>query len=208
MKPLYWFFYTATKIVTKVFYRFEVVNPERLVENGSALIACNHESFLDPPCVSVAFKNPIHFLARKTLFDNPLFGGLISRLNALPVDQEKPDMIGLRRIIGLLKSGERVLIFPEGERTNDGQFGKAEPGVGLVIAKSQAPVLPVRIFGAYDIFPRGARVPKVMGKLTIVVGHPIDFSNEKADSANRKELYQSFSERTLSAIRALELPKA
>ena len=61
MKPLYWFFYTATKIVTKVFYRFEVVNPERLVENGSALIACNHESFLDPPCVSVAFKNPIHF---------------------------------------------------------------------------------------------------------------------------------------------------
>lgn len=42
MKPLYWFFYTATKIVTKVFYRFEVVNPERLVENGSALIACNH----------------------------------------------------------------------------------------------------------------------------------------------------------------------
>jgi len=207
MKPLYWFFYTATKIATKVFYRFEVVNPERLVENGPALIACNHESFLDPPCVSVAFRNPIHFLARKTLFDNPRFGGLISRLNALPVDQEKPDMTGLRRIIGLLKSGERVLVFPEGERTSDGQFGSAEPGVGLVIAKSQVPVLPIRIFGAYDIFPRGAKFPKVMGKLTIVIGEPIDFSSEKADSKNRKELYQSFSERTLDAIRALELPK-
>ena len=207
MKPIYWFFHTATKILTKVFYRFEVVHPERLIENGPALVACNHESFLDPPTVSVAFKKPIHFLARKTLFDNPLFGGLISRLNALPVDQEKPDMTGLRRIIGLLKSGERVLIFPEGERTSDGEFGKAEPGVGLVIAKSQVPVLPIRIFGAYDIFPRGAKAPKVVGKLTIVVGEPIDFSDEKADRGNRKELYQSLSERTLDAIRALELPK-
>lgn len=207
MKPIYWFCHTSTKIAAKVFYRFEVVNRERLIESGPALIACNHESFLDPPCVSIAFRNPIHFLARKSLFDNPMFGGLISRLNALPVDQDKPDMTGLRRIIGLLKSGERVLIFPEGERTLDGDFGPAEPGVGLVIAKSQVPVLPVRIFGAYDVFPRGAKVPKVVGKITIVVGNPIDFSNEKADSTNRKKLYQSFSERTLTAIRALELPK-
>ena len=44
-----------------------------------------------------------------------------------------------------------------------------------------------------------------MGKLTIVVGEPIDFSNEKADRSNRKEFYQSLSERTLDAIRVLEL---
>lgn len=208
MNPLYWFCHTATKIAASVFYRFEVVHPERLIEHGGALIACNHESFLDPPCVSIAFKNSIHFLARKTLFDNWLFGGLISRLNALPVDQDRPDMTGLRRIIGLLRSGERVLIFPEGERTLDGKFGPAEPGVGLVIAKSQQPVLPVRIFGAYEIFPRGAKFPKLGGKLTVVVGEPLDFAEELATSTlDRKELYKSFSERTLAAIRALELPK-
>ena len=207
MKPLYWFCHTATLLAAKLLYRFEVVNRERLIENGSALIACNHESFLDPPCVSIAFQNPIHFLARKTLFDNKLFGGLISRLNALPVDQDRPDMTGLRRIIGLLKSGERVLIFPEGERTQTGDFGKAEPGVGLVIAKSQAPVLPVRIFGAYEIFPRGAKFPKLGGKITIVVGEPLDFSQELSSAGDKKELYKSFSERSLSAIKALELPK-
>lgn len=206
MKPAYWCAYTFSKIFAKLFYRFEVIYPERLIEEGSALLCCNHESFFDPPCVSIAFKNPIHFLARKTLFDSKLFGGLIRRLNALPVNQERPDMSGLKRIIGLLKSGERVLIFPEGERTHDGQLGEAQPGVGLVIAKSRAPVLPMRLFGVYDVFPRHAKRPKLRGKITIVVGEPIDFTEDIDKRQKGKELYQELSERTLEAIAKLELP--
>ncbi len=205
MRPLYWICYTLSKIAAKLFYRFEVVHRERLIEHGPALIACNHESFIDPPFISTAFRNPIHFLARKTLFDSRWLGGLIRRLNALPVSQDRPDFTSLKRIIALLKSGERVLIFPEGERTPCGTLGEAQPGVGLVIAKSQAPVLPIRLFGAYEIFPRHAKRPKLRGKLTLVVGEPIDFSEEIA-SGKGKELYQKLSDRTLATIAALELP--
>ncbi|MGY8689194.1 MAG: lysophospholipid acyltransferase family protein, partial [Verrucomicrobiales bacterium] len=189
MKPLYWLAHSLAKFSAKVFYNYEVIHPERLIEHGPCLIASNHESFLDPPYVSIAFKRSIYFLARKTLFDNPLFGGAIRRLNAVPVDQDRPDMSSLKRIIKILRSGERVLIFPEGERTLTGNFGPAERGVGLVIAKSQAPVLPVRIFGAYEAFPRGATVPK-LGKITVVVGEPLDFSKE-TPTGDKKEFYQS-----------------
>ncbi len=205
MSPIYWFVLNLTRIIARLFYRYRVVNPERLIENGGALLVSNHVSFFDPPCVAIAFKNHINFLARKTLFDNKFFGWLIGRLNAVPVDQERPDFTSLKKIIALLKSGERVLIFPEGERSDDGHLGQSQPGVGLVIAKSKVPVLPLRIFGNYEAYPRGAKWPK-LSKVTIVVGEPLDFSNEIEEGSKSKKLYQSFSDRTMAAIAKLELP--
>ncbi len=102
---------------------------------------------------------------------------------------------------------ERVLIFPEGERTADGQLGESQPGVGLVIAKSQAPVLPLRLFGAFEAFPRHAKRPALKGKISVVVGEPLDFSAEIATGQKGKEFYQSLCDRTMAAIAALEIPK-
>lgn len=198
--------HSIARLIGRVFYRYEVVYRERCIEAGPALICCNHESFLDPPMVSIAFRKPIHFLARKTLFRNALFGGLIRRLNSIPVDQDRPDFTSLKRIVQLLKQGERVLIFPEGSRTLDGNLGPSEPGVGLLIAKSEAPVLPVRIFGAYDAFPRGSSKPKP-GKITVVIGEPIDFTETIRQGGGKgKELYQQLADETMAAIAKLTLP--
>ena len=205
MSLIYWLCLNFTRIAGKLFYRYRVVNPERLIENGGALLVSNHVSFFDPPSVAIAFKNPIHFLARKTLFKNKFFGGLIRALNSVPVDQERPDMTSLKKIIALLKSGERVLIFPEGERSDDGKLGTSQPGVGLVIAKSKVPVLPLRIFGNYEAYPRGAKWPR-LSKITVVVGEPLDFSKEIEKGGKSKALYQSFSDRSMKAIAKLQLP--
>ena len=206
MRPLYWLCYTAAKIAAKLLYGFRVVHPERIIDDGPALIVCNHTSFFDAPCVSIAFKRPIHFLARKTLFRKKLFGSFIGRLNAVPVDQDRPGVSSFRRIIALLKSGERVLIFPEGARSRDGEIGAAQPGVGFVIARSRARVLPVRVFGAYEAFPRRAKLPRLGGRVTVVAGEPIDFAQEIADGRRGKDYYQELSDRILAAIAALQLP--
>ena len=66
-------------------------------------------------------------------------------------------MSALKTIIKLVKGGECAIVFPEGERTLDGKMGPAQPGLGLVIAKTLAPVVPMRIFGAYEAFPRGGK---------------------------------------------------
>lgn len=155
--------------VARGFTDFQVVGSDRLQVEGPALVACNHVSFLDPPFVGQAFQEPIHYFARKTLFDHPVAGWVLRRWQAIPIDRDKPDASSLKNTIRLLRAGKKVLIFPEGTRSPDGQLQPAEAGVGLFIAKSEAPVLPVRIFGSYECFPRGSWFLKP-AKITLVVG--------------------------------------
>ena len=202
---VYFIGYTFFKTVARIFYRYRVVNAERLIEDGAAIVASNHVSFFDPPMVGVAFRNPIYYLARKTLFKKGFFEWLYKNWNSIPVDQDRPDMTSLKTIIRLLKAGERVLVFPEGERSWDGTLGEGQPGVGLIVAKSRAPVIPVRIFGAREILPRGAKFPGA-GRITIMVGGPIYFSDEELASKDKSN-YQRISDRIMKDINALELPE-
>ena len=96
---------------------------------------------------------------------------LLPMCNVLPIDQEAPDISGLRRVLKMLKSGESLLVFPEGTRTEDGTLQPAEPGAGLLAAKSGALILPTRVFGTFESFPRGAKFPKPH-PLRVVIGKP------------------------------------
>lgn len=202
---IYRFFRFLCWLVLKIFFKHKVVNRENLIEDGPALVVSNHVSFLDPPAVGVSFQSNIHYLARKTLFSG-FFAWLLPRLYAIPVDQEGSDMSSLKKIIGLLKGGERVILFPEGTRSDDGEVKDAEPGVGLIIAKSGAPVLPVRVFGAYEALSRHASKPTFV-PITIVVGEPVDYSGIKDLGLKGKPLYQAYADKTMAAIAALELPE-
>lgn len=70
-------------------------------------MASNHESFLDPPLVGVMFNKEVFTLARKTLFRG--FGAwLYPRMNAIPIDQDRPDMTSLKKIIRLLRQKNAI----------------------------------------------------------------------------------------------------
>src|SRR5207247_11269200 len=101
------------------------------------------------------------------------------------------------------RPGKTLLIFPYGSRTLDGNLQPAEHGLGLVIAKTLAPVVPMRIFGAHEALPRGGGglhfVP-----LTIIVGEPILFSAAELGLPG-KNLYQQLSQRVMDAIASLRL---
>jgi 1-acyl-sn-glycerol-3-phosphate acyltransferase len=109
----------------------------------------------------------------------------------------------LKRIIKELKNGNPVLIFPEGQRSVDGKILPGEAGVGLVIAKSKAPVLPMRIFGAFEAFPRGAKIPKFFTKITVSVGDMITFDEDLLKTKTR-ENYQKISDCVMNAISRIE----
>ena len=181
-----------------------MVHPERLLEEGGVIYAANHASYLDPPIIGTCCQKPIHYLARKTLMEWPILGPIFPSLNVVPIDQERADMSALKTIIKLVREGHRTIIFPEGARTLDGQLQPAQPGLGLVVSKTRAPVVPMRIFGSYEAFPRGAAKVR-LAKITVVVGEPIWFKDEDLESG--REAYQKISERVLAEIAALELPK-
>ncbi len=203
MKGWYWFGYNLSRLFARVFFSFRVIHRERMINSGGVILAMNHQSYLDPPLAGICCDRPIYFLARKTLLKWPILGPIFPALNVVPVDQDRADMSALKTIIKLVKQGHCTVVFPEGARTLDGNIQAAQPGLGLVIAKTLAPVVPMRIFGANDAFPRGAKYPKAR-PITIVIGEPIQFT--EADlGGDKRDLYGRLSQRVLDRIAALSL---
>ena len=203
MKTIYWIGHSVFRAAAKAFFRYQVVGREKLVQSGPLLIAANHESFLDPPLVGIAWDEEVYYLARKTLFKGPT-KWLYPRWNAIPVDQEAPDMSSLKRIIKILKSGEQVVVFPEGARTLTGELQAGEPGVGLIATKAEATIQPIRIFGAFEALPRGSGRLR-FHPITIVVGDPITLTEEEKKAKGR-EAYQAISDRIMAAISKIKHP--
>ena len=156
---------------------------------------------MDPPLLGIAFDEPLHFLAKKTLFNNPIAGWIFRNWQAIPVDQEAPGPGSLKAVVRQLRAGEKVIIFPEGNRSEDGKLQKAEGGVGLVIAKARAPVLPARVFGAFEALPRHRSLLRP-SRVTVVFGRPwhVDLASYKETG---KELYQRLAGECMERIAEL-----
>ena len=204
MNFYYWLGYHLSRLLAQLFYGFRIIHRERVIQTGPVILAVNHQSFFDPPLAGNAADRPIFFLAKKSLMDVPVLGWLLPKLNVIPVNLEGSDRSALKALIRVLSAGECALVFPEGTRTPDGTLQPAEAGLGLLIAKTRAPVVPMRIFGAFDVWPIGGKL-RLSGKITLVVGEPIHFSD--ADIATGgKEVYTKLSQRVMDAIAALQLP--
>src|SRR5207237_6787751 len=170
---------------------------------GPVILAMNHQSYFDPPLAGNASDRAIYFLAKKSLLRAPVLGRILPTLNVIPVELEKTDRSALKAVIRILRDGHAVLVFPEGTRTPDGTLQPALPGVGLIIAKTRAPVVPMRIFGAFEAWPIGGKI-RLGGRITIVVGEPIIFSETDLE-ARGKNVYGELSQRVMEAIAALHL---
>lgn len=202
MNVYYWLGYHLSGLVGRLFFHFRVVHRERMLQSGPVILAMNHQSYLDPPLAGTACDRAVYFLARRTLLDVPLLGWLLPKLNVIPVNQEGIDRSALKSLIRVLKAGNAALVFPEGSRSLDGKLQPAEPGLGLIIAKTLAPVVPMRIFGAHEALPRGGGLHFV--PITVLVGEPIFFTNADLDAPGR-DLYKRLSQRVMDAIGDLRL---
>lgn len=203
MTIVYNIFYNLAKFLARFFFSMKVVHPERLVEEGPLLIAVNHSSYFDPPLAGICFRRGVYYLARKTLLKWPFFGPLFPAMNVIPVERDGNDMSALREVVKKVREGNAIVLFPEGTRSKDGQLQPARAGIGLIIAKTRAPVLPMRIFGAYESFPKGSKKLHFT-PITVVVGEPIYFTPEELEPSSR-ETYQRLSDRVMEGIAALKL---
>jgi 1-acyl-sn-glycerol-3-phosphate acyltransferase len=201
MKWIYWLGWLLFGAAFRSLFGMRIIGMENLITEGPVLVASNHQSYLDPPLIGNLYKDEMVYLARKTLFTG-VTRWLYTQWNAIPVDQDRPDMASLKTIIRKLKEGHRVLVFPEGERTLDGNLGQAAPGIGLIAVKSGVPIQPVRISGAREALPRGSGRVR-FARITVSVGKPIYLTPEDLKASKGKEDYDRIAKRIMAAIEAL-----
>lgn len=153
-------FRPAVHAVCRAYFRLELRGTEHIPRAGGVVIVPNHQTFADPPLVTIPVRRPVYYMAWSRLFDIPVFGAAIRLLRAFPVDIDSRDARATREAVRLLQAGEAVMIFPEGERTTDGRVRRFKPGAFRLAVSLGVRVLPVTIIGGHDAWPPGRAVPR------------------------------------------------
>jgi 1-acyl-sn-glycerol-3-phosphate acyltransferase len=211
MKPIYFIGWSFFRLFFRLYCRWQVIDPQNVPATGPVILASNHASYLDPPLVGAAAKREINYLGRESLFRYPGIGWVLRAVNSVPVDREGGGAAGLRAIFDRLMKGGAIILFPEGTRTTDGSLQKAKSGIGLTVIKSEAPVVPVRVFGTFAAYSRHHSVPRPR-KVTVRFGKPLDFAALRAEAKTcskqrLKEIYQEVADELMKAIANLSLER-
>jgi 1-acyl-sn-glycerol-3-phosphate acyltransferase len=166
----YCFVKNLFRLFFKLYNRLEVRGLDNIPPGTTMIVASNHASYIDPPLIGGVFPGRLRYLAKESLFRIPLLGFLIRTLGAVPVTREDSQRAGavMKILLGLLRDGENVLLFPEGSRTPDGRIKPLEAGVAFLAVKAGVPVLPVYVGGSFESWPRGKALPRP-SKLTMTV---------------------------------------
>ncbi len=165
----------TSRMIAAVTFGLRTEGQHYLDVEGGGMLLSTHQSMLDPVLVGLIANRRLNYLARKTLFKNSFFGFMIGMLDAIEIDRERGGLAGLREMLKRLQQGELVLMFPEGTRTSDGEIAPLKPGFIPVARRSQVPMMPIAIVGAYDCLPKGTKLP-TRRPIAVVFGESIPAS--------------------------------
>lgn len=140
-------------------FRYRAHGAQHVPKTGGVILACNHQSFLDPVIAAMGTGRLVTFMARDSLFKFLPFRLLIESLNAFPVQRGTADLGAMRQSLRRLRDGWALLVFPEGTRTKDGSLGSMRGGIGVLASRARVPVIPTLIQGAFEAWPRGEKLP-------------------------------------------------
>ncbi|AQT67675.1 1-acyl-sn-glycerol-3-phosphate acyltransferase [Anaerohalosphaera lusitana] len=159
-------------VLSRTFFRMRVWGRENVPMEGPLLLLSNHQSYFDPIFCQVTQGRELWYVARDTLFRNRFFGWLIGTVHASPIKRGEMDMAAMRNIIGQLKEGKTLCLFPEGTRTEDGRISAVKGGLSLITRRTGAKALPVVIDGAYEAWGKGKKRPRFWEQIGVMIGEP------------------------------------
>ncbi|GAB3188606.1 lysophospholipid acyltransferase family protein [Nesterenkonia suensis] len=181
---------------------------ERLPRGGYIVVA-NHVTEIDPFAVAHAVYNggsTPHFLAKDSLFSLPVLGGMLHRLQQIPVARNQREAQGsLERAREVLADGGAIIIYPEGTLTRDPQLWpmRAKTGAARLALNTGAPVIPITHWGVQDLLAPYGKVPKVLPRrrYRLCVGEEVELSDLRERPRTRQVLAQA-TERIEDALTA------
>ena len=169
-----------------VFFRMHLYGQENIPRKGPFLLISNHQSWLDPIFCSAPLRRQLIFIGRDSLFRNWLFRIIIVSVGAIPIRRNTADLTAIKRMIGRLKEGFGLCLFPEATRTSDGKIAMLRPGFSLLSRKGNAAIVPVVIDGAFQCWPRTKKFFSPWYRISVYYGKCIE--PEQARSMSDDEL--------------------
>jgi 1-acyl-sn-glycerol-3-phosphate acyltransferase len=179
----------------RAYFGLELRGIQHIPSDGPLIIAPNHQTFADPPLVTIPVRRAVHYMAWSKLFAVPMFGTFIRLLRAFPVELDMSDSRAVREAARLLRAGEVLMIFPEGGRTTDGGLQPFKLGAFRLAVAHATPVLPVSIAGGFESWPPGRALPRP-GRLTITYHPPL----HPRPGVDRRDAARELCDRTVAAI--------
>jgi 1-acyl-sn-glycerol-3-phosphate acyltransferase len=156
-RPLYLFSYWGFRGAFRLAgIRITTENLERLGDARNTVIVSNHASHLDAPALFLALRVRFVALAKREVFDIPLFAAVIRRAGFIPINRgDRTEAVGaVARMVAALREGACVLVFPEGTRSSTGALGPFRKGAFLAAVEARSRVLPVVVHGTLSLMPR------------------------------------------------------
>jgi 1-acyl-sn-glycerol-3-phosphate acyltransferase len=186
-------------------HRFTIIGREKLAMHGPFVLVANHCSHLDALALGAAL-SPRHrerafpIAAGDVFFQSnatSMFSAIV--LNALPMWRKNCGPHALADLRRKLREEKAIfIIFPEGGRSRDGRMMPFKPGLGMLVAETNVPVVPCALTGTFEALPPHRRLPRpVMIKLAI--GDALQFASTANDRIGWSQIAQSVE----SAVRKL-----
>jgi len=169
-------------ILSHILYPHRIYGKKNRPKNIPYLIYANHISLIDPVFIVTAFINrDTYYMGKEELFKNRILNWYFRAIGGFPVKRGSADMVAIRQCVNYIKSGDIMVIFPEGTRNqgDDTVLQKFHNGASLVLFNSKAPALPVYI--------ENKKKMKIFSYTKVHIGELVDLSeytSKKLSSEN------------------------
>ncbi len=182
------------QVSARLLFRTEVKGSEVLAQLEPPYLICpNHQSYIDPLLVCSVYprsvlRNVFH-VGASMYFANAAMAQLARLINVVPIDPDVQLLRAMRAGAAGLRAGKILNIYPEGQRSFDGQLQEFKKGAAILATELNIPIVPVALDGAYRIWPRKSWRVR-LAKVKISFGEPIDARTIASNETDEEVVYE------------------
>jgi long-chain acyl-CoA synthetase len=172
-----------SRIGARLLLRFKATGLEHVPTQGPFLLCPNHQTSIDPLFLVAVLPyrtiRQFYAVGAAEYFQTPFSAWLARAINVVPVDPDANLINAMQAGATGLRMGKVLVLFPEGERSIDGEIKPFRRGAAILSAQMQAPIVPIALDGLYELWPRGWRfqwkqlLPWRSRPVTIRIGPPM-----------------------------------
>ena len=172
------------RLAFRVIWGLKVFGTENIPRMGKCILCVNHSSYLDAfiveASVPLSLRKGLFFVGFRAYFEQPFIKNIIKYIRVIPIDPGMHFVEAMQASSYVLKNNKMVCIFPEGQRTIDGNVKEFKKGVGILAKELNIALVPVLITGSYESWPRTKSLPRPY-PIKITFGRPFDFDELKVE---------------------------